>query len=210
MKNITVIDYGMSNLHSVIKSFQKVSNKKYKVCVATTNEDLEKASMIVLPGQGAAKSCMQKITNNFPRLHEHILNKPFFGICLGFQILFEKSYEDNGVDCLSIIKGSVNDFSKKISQDLKVPHMGWNKVEQKKDHTIWSNIPRTSFFYFVHSYYASAESEEDISSTTTYDIDFTSSIIKDNIFACQFHPEKSSKYGLQLISNFITWSESLK
>ena len=86
MKNITVIDYGMSNLHSVIKSFQKVSNKKYKVCVATTNEDLEKASMIVLPGQGAAKSCMQKITNNFPRLHEHILNKPFFGICLGLQI----------------------------------------------------------------------------------------------------------------------------
>ena len=166
--------------------------------------------MIVLPGQGAAKSCMQKLTNNFPRLHEHILNKPFFGICLGFQILFEKSYEDNGVDCLSIIKGSVNDFSKQISQDLKVPHMGWNNVEQKKDHTIWSNIPRTSFFYFVHSYYASAESKEDISSTTTYDIDFTSSVIKDNIFACQFHPEKSSKYGLQLISNFITWSERLK
>ena len=88
--------------------------------------------------------------------------------------------------------------------------MGWNNVEQKKDHTIWRNIPRTSFFYFVHSYYASAESKEDISSTTTYDIDFTSSVIKDNIFACQFHPEKSSKYGLQLISNFITWSESLK
>ena len=148
MKNITVIDYGMSNLHSVIKSFQKASNKKYKVCVATTNEDLKKASMIVLPGQGAAKSCMQKLTNNFPRLHEHILNKPFFGICLGFQILFEKSYEDNGVDCLSIIKGSVNDFSKQISQDLKVPHMGWNNVEQKKDHTIWSKIPRSSFFYW--------------------------------------------------------------
>ena len=87
-----------------------------------------------------------KTNNSFPRLHEHILNKPFFGICLGFQILFEKSYEDNGVDCLSIIKGSVNDFSKQISQDLKVPHMGWNNVEQKKDHIIWSDIPRTSFF----------------------------------------------------------------
>ena len=209
MKNIAVIDYGMSNLHSVIKSFQKVSNKKYKLCVATTNQDLEKASIIVLPGQGAAKSCMQKLTNNFPRLHEHILNKPFFGICLGFQVLFEKSYEDNGVDCLSIIQGSVNDFSKQISDDLKVPHMGWNNVEQKNDHTIWSDIPRKSFFYFVHSYYALAKSKEDISSTTTYDIDFTSSIIKDNIFACQFHPEKSSNYGLQLISNFISWSESL-
>ena len=209
MKNIAVIDYGMSNLHSVIKSFQKVSNKKYKLYVATTNQDLEKASIIVLPGQGAAKSCMQKLTNNFPRLHEHILNKPFFGICLGFQVLFEKSYEDNGVDCLSIIQGSVNDFSKQISDDLKVPHMGWNNVEQKNDHTIWSDIPRKSFFYFVHSYYALAKSKEDISSTTTYDIDFTSSIIKDNIFACQFHPEKSSNYGLQLISNFISWSESL-
>ena len=209
MKNIAVIDYGMSNLHSVIKSFQKVSNKKYKLCVATTNEELKKASIIVLPGQGAAKSCMQKLTNNFPRLHEHILNKPFFGICLGFQVLFEKSYEDNGVDCLSIIQGSVNDFSKQISDDLKVPHMGWNNVEQKNDHTIWSDIPRKSFFYFVHSYYALAKSKEDISSTTTYDIDFTSSIIKDNIFACQFHPEKSSNYGLQLISNFISWSESL-
>ena len=209
MKNIAVIDYGMSNLHSVIKSFQKVSNKKYKLCVAPTNQDLEKASIIVLPGQGAAKSCMQKLTDNFPRLHEHILNKPFFGICLGFQVLFEKSYEDNGVDCLSIIQGSVNDFSKQISDDLKVPHMGWNNVEQKNDHTIWSDIPRKSFFYFVHSYYAIAKSKEDISSTTTYDIDFTSSIIKDNIFACQFHPEKSSNYGLQLISNFISWSESL-
>ena len=106
-----------------------------------------------------------------------------------FQILFEKSYEDNGVDCLSIIKGSVNDFSKQISQDLKVPHMGWNNVEQKK--IIQSGaIYLEHLFYFVHSYYASAESKEDISSTTTYDIDFTSSVIKDNIFACQFHPEK--------------------
>ena len=104
MKNITVIDYGMSNLHSVIKSFQKVSSKKYKVCVATTNEDLAKASMIVLPGQGAAKSCMQKLADSFPRLQEHILNKPFFGICLGFQILFEKSYEDNGVDAFLLSK----------------------------------------------------------------------------------------------------------
>ena len=91
MKNIAVIDYGMSNLHSVIKSFQKVSNKKYKLCVATTSKDLETASIIVLPGQGAAKSCMRKLTNNFPKLHEQILNKPFFGICLGFQILFEKA-----------------------------------------------------------------------------------------------------------------------
>ncbi len=209
MKKIAVIDYGMSNLHSVIKSFQKASDKRYNLHVVTSEKDLEDASMIVLPGQGAAKSCMRKLSENFPNLSEFILNKPFFGICLGFQILFEKSFEDNGVKCLSIIDGSVYDFSKDIREDLKVPHMGWNNVEQKNDHKIWDNIPRKSFFYFVHSYYALASSEENISSTTKYDINFTSSVIKDNLFACQFHPEKSSKHGLQLINNFITWSESL-
>lgn len=210
MKKIAVIDYGMSNLHSVIKSFQKASDKRYKLCVVTSEKKLKDASMIILPGQGAAKSCMQKLSESFPNLSDFILNKPFFGICLGFQILFEKSFEDDGVNCLSVIEGSVNDFRKQVSEDLKVPHMGWNNVEQKNDHAIWNNIPRKSFFYFVHSYYALAKSEENISSITKYDINFTSSVIKDNLFACQFHPEKSSKYGLQLISNFINWSESLQ
>ena len=210
MKKIAVIDYGMSNLHSVIKSFQKVSNKRYKLCVVTSEKDLKEASLVVLPGQGAAKSCMIKLSDNFPNLSEFILNKPFFGICLGFQILFEKSSEDDGVNCLSIIEGSVNDFNNQISDDLKVPHMGWNNVEQKNNHEIWNNIPKKAFFYFVHSYYALAKSEENIASTTKYDIHFTSSIIKDNLFACQFHPEKSSTHGLQLISNFISWSESLQ
>ena len=146
MKKIAVIDYGMSNLHSVIKSFQKASDKRYKLCVVTSEKKLKDASMIILPGQGAAKSCMQKLSESFPNLSDFILNKPFFGICLGFQILFEKSFEDDGVNCLSVIEGSVNDFRKQVSKDLKVPHMGWNNVEQKNDHAIWNNIPRKSFF----------------------------------------------------------------
>ena len=201
MKNITVIDYGMSNLHSVIKSFQKVSNKKYKVCVATANEDLEKASMIVLPGQGAAKSCMQKLAINFPRLHEQILNKPFFGICLGFQILFEKSYEDNGVDCLSVIKGSVNDFSKQISQDLKVPHMGWNRLHPTTTHPLLAGLDDVSHVYFVHSYYVPVN--DATIATCNYGQDFTAIAVRDNFLGCQFHPERSGQVGARILQNFM-------
>ena len=114
------------------------------------------------------------------------------------------------MNCLSVIEGTVNDFSKKISKDLKVPHMGWNTVDQKNDHAIWNNIPKKSFFISYTATMLLAKPEENISSTTKYDINFTSSVIKDNLFACQFHPEKSSKYGLQLISNFISWSENLQ
>ena len=137
-----------------------------------------------------------------------IMNKPTLAICVGMQMLLESSEENNGVQGLNILDGKITKLPS--SQEIKVPHMGWNNVNFLHDHFLTKGIEDSSFFYFVHSYYASAESEEDISSTTTYDIDFTSSVIKDNIFACQFHPEKSSNYGLQLISNFITWSESLK
>ena len=137
------------------------------------------------------------------------MNKPFLGICLGFQILFEKSFENGGVDCFSLITGDVKDFRSTIKKDMKVPHMGWNKVNQKYNHILWENIPDKSFFYFVHSYYAKATTETNILSDSDYEINFTSAILKDNIFACQFHPEKSSKHGLQLLSNFINWSEKL-
>jgi len=210
MKKIVVIDYGMSNLHSVLKSFQKVINKNYNLSIAHSSNDLEDASIIILPGQGAAKSCMEKLSSDFPELKKYIMNKPFFGICLGFQILFEKSYEDGGVSCFSLIEGDVRDFRDVIQKDMKVPHMGWNKVKQQNGHALWENIPNESFFYFVHGYYAQANKESNVFSITNYETNFTSSVLKDNIFACQFHPEKSSKYGLQLISNFINWTEALK
>ena len=209
MKNIAVIDYGMSNLHSVLKSFKKVINRDYKISIAYSSKDIKDASILVLPGQGAANSCLEKLASDFPDLKTHIMNKPFIGICLGFQILFEKSYENGGVNCLSMIDGDVKDFRNSIKNDMKVPHMGWNKVKQKYNHILWKNIPDKSFFYFVHSYYAQANNEFNIFSDSDYEINFTTSILKDNIFACQFHPEKSSKYGLQLLSNFINWTEEL-
>ena len=209
MKNIAVIDYGMSNLHSVLKSLKKVINKNYNLSIAYSSKDVEDASLLVLPGQGAANSCLEKLASDFPDLKKHIMNKPFLGICLGFQILFEKSYENDGVDCFSLIKGDVKDFRCTIKKDMKVPHMGWNKVNQKYNHALWENIPDKSFFYFVHSYYAEATNEPNIFADTDYEISFTSAILKDNVFACQFHPEKSSKHGLQLLSNFINWSEKL-
>jgi|TARA_B100001564_G_C20563498_1_gene634883 glutamine amidotransferase len=210
MKKIAVIDYGMSNLHSVLKSFQKVINKNYNLSIAYSSKDLEDASILILPGQGAASSCLDKLSSDFPDLKRNILNKPFLGICLGFQILFNKSYEDGGVNCFSLIDGEVKDFRSAVHKGVKVPHMGWNKVKQKQNHILWKNIPDESFFYFVHSYYAQANNELHVFSDTYYEINFTTSVMKENIFACQFHPEKSSKYGLQLLSNFINWTEELK
>lgn len=209
MKKIAVIDYGMSNLHSVLKSFQKVIDKNYTLAVAKSIKDLDTASIIILPGQGAANSCLDRLNSKFTNLEKYIINKPFLGICLGFQILFNESSEDGGVECFSIIDGTVSDFRKVINSKLKVPHMGWNNVNQKKKHPIWKDISDESFFYFVHSYYAKANESSNELSTTDYGIDFTSSVIKDNIFACQFHPEKSSTNGLKLLSNFITYSESI-
>ena len=208
MKKIAVIDYGMSNLHSVIKAFQKVVDKNYKLYISNSSNDLDNSSIIVLPGQGAARSCMDKLKNNYPDLKNHILNKPFMGICLGFQILFDQSNEDGGVDCLSIIEGNVEGFRDNIKNGMKVPHMGWNRVIKKKQCTLWNNISDDTFFYFVHSYYGQAKIKKNECSVSSYGTNFTSSVIKDNIFACQFHPEKSSKDGLQLISNFISWADS--
>jgi len=209
MKKIAVIDYGMSNLHSVIKAFQKVIDKNYKIYISNSSQDLDSSTIIILPGQGAARSCMDKLKTNYPDLKNHILNKPFMGICLGFQILFNQSSEDGGVECLSIIDGNVEGFRGKIKSEMKVPHMGWNRVIQKKDEcSLWKNISDDTFFYFVHSYYGQAKIKNNECSISSYGINFTSSVIKDNIFACQFHPEKSSKDGLQLISNFISWADS--
>ena len=208
MKKIAVIDYGMSNLHSVVKAFGSVITKNYEIYIARQETDLLNASCLVLPGQGAASSCVTKLTKAFPEIKSHILNKPFMGICMGFQILFDHTEEDNGVDCFSIIKGNVEGFHGK-TKNLKVPHMGWNMVCQKHNHKIWKDIPNNSFFYFVHSYYAQCLEEKDQFSTSKYDVSFTSSVLVDNIFACQFHPEKSSKHGLNLISNFLKWSEHI-
>lgn len=209
MKKIAVIDYGMSNLHSVVKSLESVTTREHQVYIAKNDDELSEAYCLVLPGQGAAGSCVNKLTQRFPEIRTKIKNRPFMGICMGFQVLFDYSEEDKGIECLSVIKGNVKSFSKTIKNNLKVPHMGWNKVLQKNNHPIWSDIPNNAFFYFVHSYYAQCQNKDLELSTSSYEISFTSSVLLDNIFACQFHPEKSSKYGLQLISNFLKWAEEV-
>ena len=125
---------------------------------------------------------------------------------MGLQVLMSNSDENNGVNCLDVIDGSVLSFKSKIGKSLKIPHMGWNKVQQNKSHPIWSGIPDNSFFYFVHSYYVEPADINDSISTTEYGIKFTSSVARDNLTAVQFHPEKSSEPGLSLLKNFISWN----
>ena len=199
---IAVIDYGMGNLRSVQKGFEKVG---FDAVVSAEREVIENASHLVLPGVGAFKDCMHNLEER--GLVEPVLKgiekgKPFLGICLGLQLLFEKSEEFGAHKGLGLIKGKVARFPK---SDLKVPHMGWNSIKKLSDTPLLKQIDDNSFFYFVHSYYVIPE--DNVTATSTeYGLEFTSSIIKDNIFACQFHPEKSQKEGLKILKAFGEWN----
>jgi glutamine amidotransferase len=202
MNTIAVIDYGMGNLHSVSKALIKVSPTDRILVTSETNE-IEKANKIVLPGVGAIKECMEALRKD--NLHEvvirNIVEKPTLAICVGMQMLLESSEENGGIKGLNLIDGKV----KKIlnSETVKVPHMGWNQVSQKTNHYMWTNIPDKSFFYFVHSY--ACHSSLDAIGLTSHGSEFISAVCRKNIFAVQFHPEKSQKVGLQLYKNFINW-----
>ena len=204
---IVVVDYGMGNLRSVHKALEKVG---YTARVTSTPQQIRDASAIVLPGVGAFKDCilnLEKLNLIEPILQSVRSGKPFLGICLGLQVLFTESDEFGKTPGLDLIKGRVVHFSQSDSSwdnRLKIPHMGWNALSFKKTIPIFKNIEEGSFFYFVHSYYVVPDEEAVIATTTSYGIDFTSSIQKDNIFACQFHPEKSQQVGLQLLKNFGT------
>ena len=162
----------------------------------------------MFPGQGAAAECMNNIKNNLDisEFKKIILQKPFLGICMGLQILMTHSRENNGADCLDILDGEVLSIKDKVKSNIKVPHMGWNKICQKSEHPLWDDIPDESFFYFVHSYFVEPSDKQNILSTTSYEITFASSLYRDNIAAVQFHPEKSSKVGLKMLGNFINWN----
>ncbi len=196
---IAIIDYDMGNLRSVQKGFERVGHN----CIITRNpEEISNASHVVLPGVGAFKNCMDNLKNY--GLIEPILNaiksgKPFLGICLGLQLLFSESEEFGKHKGLDVIKGKVVRFS---TSELKIPHMGWNDIKIKNRPAVLKDIPDGSYLYFVHSYYVAPEDANVITTTTFYGIDFASSIWKDNIFACQFHPEKSQKTGLKILKNF--------
>ncbi len=196
---IAVIDYDMGNLRSVTKALEKVGAK---AAVTRDPKVINGASHIVLPGVGAFKDCMRNL-NDYgliePILKSIEAGKPFLGICLGLQLLFEESTEFGLYRGLGVIKGNVVRFPE---SDLKVPHMGWNNVKAQKGSALLKGLPESPFFYFVHSYYAVPEDKGVNLTTTGYGIEFTSSIEKDNIMACQFHPEKSQKAGLKVLKNF--------
>lgn len=202
---IAVIDYDMGNLRSVQKGFERVGHE----CIITREpKDISNASHVVLPGVGAFKDCMDNLKSYGlvkPILDAIQSGKPFLGICLGLQLLFSESEEFGKHKGLDVIKGKVVRFSSKLrtpNSELKIPHMGWNDINIKNRPPALKDIADGSYFYFVHSYYVVPEDKSVIATTTSYGIDFTSSIWKENIFACQFHPEKSQQAGLKILKNF--------
>jgi len=202
MTQVVVIDYGMGNLHSVSKALQAVSSSE-SVVISSNIGVIRDADKLVFPGVGAIKDCMDAFSLDLREtVLEEIEKKPTLAICVGMQMLLESSEENGGVDCLDILDGKVTKI--KASQKIKVPHMGWNRVQFLKEHVLLKNIPDSSFFYFVHSY--CCLSSEDALTETTHGESFISSLAKDNIFAVQFHPEKSQDRGLELYKNFLNWN----
>ena len=211
MAKIAVLDYGASNLRSVVKALEYVTDSTRQVVVTADRRTILAADRVVFPGQGAIGQCMKHLRDN--QLDEVIKacikTKPFLGICLGLQSLMRMSSEDQGVAGLNCIPGQVVRFPANLRNDRgergKIPHMGWNRVNQQVAHPLWDGIKDGSRFYFVHSYYVQPDTEEDIAAKTTHAIEFTSAIARDNVFATQFHPEKSQQTGLTLLRNFLSW-----
>ena len=216
-QTIAIVDYGMGNLRSVYQAFHHVAPDA-NVVIAHTPEEIISAERVVLPGQGAMPDCMKHLEESglLEALLDAVKNKPLLGVCVGEQMLFDQSAEVRTnsntawTPCLGLIPGEVRRFelAGKLQPDgsaYKVPHMGWNQVRQDRQHPIWDGIPDLTSFYFVHSYYVVPQRKEDIAGSTEYGDWFTSAVARDNIFATQFHPEKSAEYGLKLYKNFVSW-----
>ena len=205
-KNITIIDYGSGNILSAKQSFAKVLKKNNidgEVFVSTNPKSIQDSSHIVLPGQGAFETCIKGL-KNIPGMLEELNNfvinkkKPFFGICVGMQLLADKSMENGIHEGLGWVEGTIE---KLPSKSLKMPHMGWNSIKvMRRDSKI---LPKETDYYFVHSYYFNCKNKENILAETNYGINFPSIVNKENIYGLQFHPEKSSNQGLDIIKNFI-------
>jgi len=210
MSSIAVIDYGMGNLRSVSKAIEHVAPGA-RVRVTDDPSAVRSADRVVFPGQGAMPDCMRELRSR--GLYEAVIDaardKPFLGICIGLQMLFEHS-EEGDTPGLGVLPGRVRRFGHHLvnggGQKLKVPHMGWNEVEQRMTHPLWHGIADQSRFYFVHSYYAEPGSEALTAGVSRYPAPFACAAARDNLFAVQFHPEKSAAAGLRLLANFATWA----
>ena len=211
MSKVVVVDYGMGNLRSVAKAIEHVAPEA-EVRVSSSAAEIAAADRVVVPGQGAMPDCMRELAAR--GLREAVIRaaaeKPFLGICVGLQMLFGHA-EEGDVMGLEILPGRVPHFplAEMVAPDgsrLKVPHMGWNQVQQAEAHPLWEGIEDGARFYFVHSYYVEPENPGVIAGSTNYGIPFTSAIARANIFAVQFHPEKSAQAGLRLLANFMRWN----
>lgn len=207
---ITVIDYGMGNLRSVAKAVEHVAADEDQVLVTDDPALILGSDRVVFPGQGAARDCMAAISDH--HLNRAVLeaagSKPFLGICMGQQVLLEYSEENGGTQLLGLYAGQVRHFPGGTAPDgeaMKIPHMGWNRVHQLHEHPLWHGIPQDSRFYFVHSYYVDPQRDDLAAATTDYGVSFDSAIAENNLFAVQFHPEKSADAGLRLLHNFVNW-----
>ncbi|MCK9283291.1 MAG: imidazole glycerol phosphate synthase subunit HisH [Rhodocyclaceae bacterium] len=210
MSTVAVVDYGMGNLRSVAKAIEHVAEGG-RVVVTADPALVAAADRVVVPGQGAMPDCMRELDARGLRaaVIRAAAEKPFLGICIGLQMLFEHS-EEGDVAGLGVLPGRVCRFpaTAMVAVDggrLKVPHMGWNEVRQVSAHPLWNGIADNSRFYFVHSYYVEPADFAVAAAMTQYGIPFTSAIARDNIVAVQFHPEKSAQTGLQLLGNFMRW-----
>ncbi len=207
--SVAVIDYGMGNLHSVAKALEH-AEPNIRVDITSDKQRIAQADRVFFPGVGAIGDCMQHLQDR--ELVDTVIdasrNKPFLGICLGMQALLNHSEENGGTECLGLFAGEVKAFPAEEMRQagLKVPHMGWNRVNFEQPHPLWQGIKSGSRFYFVHSYYVDATHPDDISATSDYNQTFTSVLARDNVFAVQFHPEKSHKDGLTLLHNFLNWN----
>jgi imidazole glycerol-phosphate synthase subunit HisH len=213
MKTVAVVDYGMGNLRSVAQAVLHVAQGSgFEVIVTSRPEDVRAADRIVLPGQGAIRDCMRELAESGLRASvlEAAATKPLFGVCVGMQMLLDRS-EEGPTEGLGLVPGAVIrfDLAGRLQPDgsrYKVPQMGWNQVFQTQPHALWAGVPDASWFYFVHSFYARPSDARHSAGEADYGARFTAAVARDNIFATQFHPEKSADQGLALYRNFLHWT----
>jgi glutamine amidotransferase len=209
MSSVAVIDYGMGNLHSIAKALQHAAPEVSVTITADAGHILQ-ADRVVFPGVGAMRDCMEALnrTGLAEVIRQVAQTKPLLGICLGMQALLTDSAENGHTDGLNVFAGHVVRFPVDLADDqgtrLKIPHMGWNQVRQQP-HPLWQGIAQDSRFYFVHSYYAQPHDTSIVAANTSYPAPFACALAQDNVFAVQFHPEKSQAVGLQLLNNFLHW-----